>query len=286
MFRINTNVAALVAQRNISQLGSEINTRLERLSSGLRINRAADDPAGLTASETFVAQIAGQRAAMENVNRAVALIQTAESGLDQLGDIYVRLKELAIQAADGTISNDARTQISEEATQLVNEVIRIVKATQFNSLTLLETSGTNNFTLYVGDGSAGTSNETLLLSYGGVIVNTSGIGTINGTAIKLTLSFYGSATAAAELAAVAESAVTEIAEVRAQLGAFQRRLESAQNNLATAMTSAQSSLSAIRDADFATETAALTRAQVLAQAGIAALSQANLIPANVLALLG
>ena len=158
MFRINTNVLAINGQRNLFQTSKELNTRMERLSSGLRINHAADDAAGITASETMRSQIAGQMTANDNMSRAITLLQTADSGLEQIGNMLIRLKELAEQSADGTLNASNRSGLSTEAGALVAEIERIASSTTFNGISLIDSAGVTgsrtNLTFYVGDGTS------------------------------------------------------------------------------------------------------------------------------------
>ncbi|GIX06610.1 MAG: flagellin [Candidatus Poribacteria bacterium] len=292
MFRVNTNIAAINAQRQLFHVSNDLQTRMQRLSTGLRIVRAKDDPAGLSAAEGMRAQLAGQKTSNDNISRAITMLQTAEGGLEQIGSMLVRLKELAIQASDGTLNDDNRSAIQSEAFSLLNEIQRIASTTVFNGLTLLNTGGTSTFTFYVGDGTTATSssNMTLAFSLGGVsLIGTATVAQqlyIGGTTINVSTNLFVSQNGVLPLVTEFDEGVNLIAKVRTQLGAFQNRLERAQSNLLVAIENTSAAESTIRDADFAVEASALTRAQILTQAGTAMLSQANLLPQNALALLG
>ena len=283
MFRLNTNVLSITAQRALSRVDKDLNTRMQRLSTGLRINQAADDPAGLTASETLRARIAGQKTADDNMSRAIVLLQTADSGLSQIGNILIRLKELAEQSADGTLSDTNRRGISDEAEQLVAEIDRIASTTTFNGISLIDSAGVTqsrtNLTFYVGDGTGDTTGAMVVgFALKGVAFTATGLGSIGDSAYNLTLAdFLGQASAQALVTSI-DDAVTTLATIRTDVGAFQNRLERSQADLQSAMENATNSLSTIRDADFATEASALTRAQILSQSGVSMLTQANLVP--------
>ena len=281
MFRINTNVLAINGQRNLFQTAKDLNTRMERLSSGLRINHAADDAAGITASESMRSQIAGQKTANDNMSRAITLLQTADSGLEQIGNMLIRLKELAEQSADGTLNSDNRSGLSTEAAALIAEIDRIASSTTFNGISLIDSAGAatsvTNLTFYVGDGTSAT-NQVLSLALKGVAFDANGIGTIGGTGFNFTLDdFLGQASAQAMVSDI-DTAVTTLASIRTDVGAFQNRIERSQANVQTQIENTARSESTIRDADFAVEASAMTRAQILAQTGASILQQANLLP--------
>ena len=291
MFRINHNILSLNGQRNLFKTSTDLETRMERLSSGLRINKAADDAAGLTVSELMRSQIVGAGQASKNVSQALALLQVADTGLDEIGQMMLRLKELAIQSADGTLNNQNRVGISAEAAALVSEIQRISSSTAFNGISLIASAGNNgstNFTFYVGDGSATipNSNQELSLVLRGITMATSGLGSIGNNAANITVAFFGSQTQSTLLVSSADTAVNNIAQLRTSVGAFMNRLQRAQSNLMSIIENTQNAESTIRDADFVTEASAMTRAQILVQAGSSMLAQANLLPNHALSLLG
>jgi flagellin len=156
MFRINTNVLAINGQRNLGQTARDLNTRMERLSSGLRINRAADDAAGLTAAEGMRSQLAGLRTSNDNISRGISLLQTADSSLSQIANMFTRLKELAVQASDGTLNSTNRAAIVTEATELVTEIERLSENAKYNGIDLINDENGIALTFFVGDGSAST----------------------------------------------------------------------------------------------------------------------------------
>ena len=287
MFRINTNVLSINGQRNLFQTTKDINTRMERLSSGLRINHASDDAAGITASETMRAQIAGQSTANDNMSRAITLLQTADSGLEQIGNMLIRLKELAEQSADGTLNQSNRSGLSTEAAALIAEIDRIASSTTFNGISLIDSVGATNLTFYVGDGTPGTAaaNQVVALALKGVALDAAGLGSIGGAHIGLTVADFLIQSSAEALVPIIDAAVTTLATVRTDVGAFQNRLERSQANIQSAIENTTRSESTIRDADFALEASAMTRAQILAQTGASMLQQANILPQLALSLI-
>ena len=287
MFRINTNVLSINGQRNLFQTTKDINTRMERLSSGLRINHAADDAAGITASESMRSQLAGLRVANDNASRAVALLQTADSGLEQIGIMLIRLKELAEQSADGTLNLSNRSGLSTEAAALVLEIDRIASSTTYNGISLIDSIGVTNLTFYVGDGTpqTATTDQVVGLALKGVQLSAAGLGSIGGSHVGLTVADFLVQTSAQVLVPIIDAAVTTLATVRTDVGAFQNRLERTQENIQAAIENTARAESNIRDADFALEASAMTRAQILAQTGASMLSQANVLPQLALSLI-
>ena len=287
MFRINTNVTAIQAITNLRKIDQDFTKHINRLMTGLRINKAADDAAGLSSSY-IVAQIVGQKASNDNISRAISLLQVADSGLAQIGDMLVRLKELATQAADDTLNGSNRSAISAEAAALVTEIERIAESTNYNGLNLINSGmGTTNFTFFVGDGTkiVAASNQTAAIAMRGVDFRTTGIGSINGAPANLTVADFMTRSSAEVLITAADEAAIAVAQIRTEIGAFQNRLERTHSNLMIAIENAQNSLSVIADADYAVEASAVTRAQILLQAGTAMLAQANVLPQSALTLL-
>ena len=288
MFRINSNISALNTQRTLNSVSRDLEKRLERLSSGLRINRSADDAAGLTMSETMRAQMAGQRKSNENISRAITLLQTADSGLEQIGNMLVRLKELATQSADDTLNSSNRSGISAEAQALVDEIQRIAQSTNFNGTALINSGmGSTNLTFFIGDGTTNVTaaNQTAGIQVKGVTFLSTGIGSIGQTAVNITVGDFMTRSSAEALVTAADTAANQVATMRTEVGAFQNRLERSQANLMIAIENAANAESTIRDADFAAEAAALTRAQILVQAGASMLAQATVAPQVALTLL-
>jgi flagellin len=268
---INTNMLSLNAQRNLSTSQSSLATALQRLSSGLRINSAKDDAAGLAISERFTAQIRGLNQAVRNANDGISLAQTAEGALAEVTNNLQRIRELAVQSANATNSASDRTSLQLEVTQLLEEINRVADQTSFNGTVLLDGSFTGA-TFQVGANAGDTIAVTVTVD-----ANTAALFT---TAPDVTTA----ANASAAIGAV-DTALDSINAARATFGAIQNRFESVIANVSTTAENLTASRSRIRDADFAAETAALTRAQILQQAGVAILAQANAIPQNVLGLL-
>lgn len=270
---INTNIASLTAQRNLNSSQSSLNTSLQRLSSGLRINSAKDDAAGLAISERFTSQIRGLNQAARNANDGISLAQTAEGALGEVTNNLQRIRELAVQSSNATNSADDRAALQTEVTQLMAEINRVADQTQFNGVKLLDGSFTAQ-TFQVGANAGETIDIAAIAD-----VNTADF-TVDISALTVT-DFAGAQQAITDI----DSALKDVNTSRATLGAVQSRFESVVTSAQTASENLSASRSRIMDADFAAETANLTRAQILQQAGTAMLSQANSLPQNVLSLL-
>ena len=268
--RINTNVAALNTARVLRGSTLALNKSLERLSSGLRINRAADDAAGLAIAEGFRSQVRGSLVAQRNAQDGVSLVQTAEGALSETNNILQRIRELSVQAANGTQSTSNRAALDSEVRQLLAQVDDIALDTEFNGIHVLSSSQT--ITLQTG---AFTS-QTLNVTVAGAKSNDLGINTV-------TISSVAGAVAAISTLDVA---LASVGTLRSNLGAFQNRLEFTISTLAIQEENAAASESAIRDADIAIETIRFTRNQILVSAGTSILAQANIIPQSALQLLG
>jgi flagellin len=267
--RINQNIAAMNSYRNLSVTDGQMSKSLEKLSSGFRINRAADDAAGLAISEKLRGQVNGLNKASENAQNAISLIQTAEGALNESHSILQRVRELAVQSANDTNSDDDRAQIQKEVTQLTEELGRIATTTQYNGKSLLD--GTADLKFQIG---ANTGQE---LGLAIADMSDAGLG-VDG------LSVANQEDAAAAIATL-DSAIELVSGQRADLGAKQNRLEHTVNNLNVASENLAASESRIRDTDMAKEMMSFTRSQILSQAGTAMLAQANQAPQGVLSLL-
>ena len=271
---VNTNIASLNAQRNLSVTQGQLNKSLQRLSSGLRINSAADDAAGLAISEGMRSQVRSMNQAIRNANDGVSLVQTAEGALNEVSNILVRMRELATQSATGTVSSDQRSYIDSEFTQLKNEIDRIASATDFNGTKILDgTSGTVSFQIGAGN----TANDIISVTISAGAASSIGVATAS-------VSGNSGAAASAALGAI-DTAIKSVSNIRGNLGAVQNRLQSTINNLQVSVENLSAAESRIRDVDVASETAAMTRAQILTQAGTSILSQANQTPQSALSLL-
>lgn len=279
---VNTNIASLNAQRNLAASGNQLATTLQRLSSGLRVNSAKDDAAGLAVAQSFTAQIRGNTQAVRNVNDGISLGQTAEGALGQIANNVQRIREIAVQAANGTISNTNRSQLQKEVDQLTQEISRIVATTQFNGTNLL--SGASTLTFQVG--ADGTSTQQVSVTTTNLaLTGSSGLFTFSGGLTATgTVDVTTQGAASAALANL-DSDISQVSTIRSTYGAVQNRFEAVISSLQNYLENLESSRSRILDADFAAETANLTRGQILQQAGTAVLSQANALPQTALSLL-
>ena len=279
---VNSNIASLNAQRNLSTSGQQLAVTLQRLSSGLRVNSAKDDAAGLAVAQSFTAQIRGNTQAVRNASDGISLGQTAESALGQIGNNVQRIREIAVQAANGTISNTNRSQLQKEVDQLTQEISRIVATTTFNGTNLL--SGASTLTFQIGsDGAA--NNQVSVTTTNLAVSGSSGLFAFNATLTNTgTIDITTQAAASAALASL-DSDISQVSTIRSTFGAVQNRFEAVVSNLQNLVENLEASRSRILDADFAAETANLTRGQILQQAGTAVLSQANALPQTALSLL-
>lgn len=279
---INTNLASLNTQRNLTTSQASLNTSLQRLSSGLRVNSAKDDAAGLAIAERMNSQVKGMNVAIRNANDAISLSQTAEGALGKVADNLQRMRELAVQAANGTNSSNDRTTLDQEYTALAGEVTRVLQSTKFNGLNLLNASApATGFDFQVGANN--NANEKINIATTDMTAGT-GISAATGTGASASIA---DATGAKALVAMNDlsTAIDEVSSARAKFGAAQNRFEAVISNLQIASENQTASRSRIMDADFASETANLTRGQIMQQAGTAMLAQANSLPNGVMALL-
>jgi flagellin len=273
---INTNIASLSAQNQLSKSQNMSNQAMERLSSGLRINSAKDDAAGLAISTRFDTQIRGLNQAVRNAGDGISMVQTAEGGMDQTVENLQRIRELAVQAANGSLSNDDRALLQKEVEQRVSEIERIKDETKFNGITVLDGNSASNTEIQVG----ADQGEKIT-----VALNESlGISNL-GTGSKVSDVSVSTAGKASDALAIIDGALSTVNTIRADLGAVQNRFESTISNLQTNIENQSASQSRILDADFAAETAKMAKANVLQQAGISVLAQANARPNQVLSLL-
>ena len=270
---INTNVNSLTAQRNLASSQMSQTTSMQRLSSGLRVNSAKDDAAGLAIAERMNTQIKGMNVAIRNAGDAISLAQTAEGGLGKVTDSLQRMRELAVQSANATNSAGDRANLNAEYQALNAEVTRVLTGTTFNGASVLNAVATLDF--QVGANNAAT--DKISVSTTNLATGT-GVSAVTGGSIT---------TSAAALTAMdnIDTAIGEITTARATFGAAQNRFESVIANLQVASENQAASRGRIVDADFAAETANLSRTQVLQQAGMAMVAQANALPNNVMQLL-
>lgn len=269
---INTNMTSLIGQQNLQKSQSSLQTSMERLSSGLRINSAKDDAAGQAIANRMTSQITGMRQAQRNANDGISMVQTMEGGLNQINDNLQRIRELAVQAASDTNSADDRASIQTEITERVAEIDRIAGGASFNGTNLLNGAVTLNIQV----GANTTANDSIA------------VGTVDATSTTLgvnALAVTDSTTSQAAIDAV-DTAMSTIDTARSTLGATLNRFDSVVENLATTSTNLSAARSRIEDADYAVEVSNMTRSQILQQAGTSVLAQANQVPQGVLSLLG
>ncbi len=271
---INTNVMSLNAQRNLSATESMMSQSIQRLSTGLRVNSAKDDAAGLAIAERMNAQVRGMNVAIRNANDGISLAQTAEGALGKVGDMAQRMRELAVQAANATNSDSDRANLDAEYQQLASEVTRTLSGTRFNGQAIV---GADAGALVFQIGAGTTADDTITVTTTDMSAN-GDVTAVTGGDIT---SAANATTAIDNLDTLLDTVNTE----RATYGAVQNRFDAIISNLQISSENQSAARSRIMDADFAQETASLTRAQVLQQAGVAMLSQANAAPNNVLALL-
>ena len=277
---INTNILSLNAQRATNMSQSSLATSMQRLSSGLRINSAKDDAAGLAIAERMNTQVRGMNVAIRNANDGISLAQTAEGALSKVGDSLQRMRELAVQARNATNNSSDRDSLDKEFEQLQAEIQRVLGGTTFNGKAILGADATS-MTFQVGANT--TANDILTIASSDLTTATN-ISTVTNTA-------SASIDAAATIGSIAtvidniDTALTRVNNERAVYGATQSRFDAVVSNLQQSVEAQSAARSRIMDADFAAETANLSRAQILQQAGSAMIAQANQQPQQVLALL-
>ena len=286
MLGINTNVASLTAQKNLSGSGIGLNNAIARLSSGLRVNSAKDDAAGLAIAERMQAQIKGYDVAARNANDGISLLQVADGAMGKISDNLQRMRELAVQAKNGTLNPTDRVNLNREYTELANEVDRIVTGSTFNGNNMFDAAN-QTLSFQVGTGNAVSDTLALNLTDDGLSTGNDLTSIMTGAAADIPTNLGGVDNVANATAAITrlDASIDTITGIRAVVGAGQSRLEQVAAFADTSSTNLQAARGRIMDADFAKETAALTRSQILQQAGTAMLAQANQLPNNVLSLL-
>ena len=267
---VNTNSFSLNAQRNLAQSQNSLATSMQRLSSGLRVNSAKDDAAGLAIAERMSAQVRGANVAQRNANDAISMFQTAEGAMGRIGESLQRIRELAVQSANGAISNADRTNLNAEATQLVAEIGRVASNTKFNGINLLDGSLTST-AFQVGADASDTITATTSFNMSALSAATAAdISTAAGATAVIT---------------AIDTDLNTLNTARADAGAYQSRFEAVVTQLQVYSENTASAKGRIMDADFASETANMSRSQVLQQAGTAMVAQANQLFQQVLKLL-
>jgi flagellin len=288
--RINHNVSAMVTQGSLFKVNRDLSTSLERLSTGLRINRASDDAAGLAISERLRTQVRGASQAQRNAMDGIAALNIAEGAANEVSEVLQRMRELAIQASNDTLTSTERAYTNQEFTALIDEIDRIARVTNYNNMDLISSasgrfgygSGSSAATLWVdANGSRGVDSISITID---TLATVDSAATTGGLALS-GLGLADQSTSAAAISSL-DTAIDQVNTMRANVGAYVNRLEHAVNNLIVSETNQAAAESQIRDADFAHETSRFTRNQILSQSATAMLSQANMAPSNVLSLLG
>ncbi len=270
--RIGTNISSLNAQRNVQRASEALNRNFEHLSTGRRISRAADDAAGLAISARLVTQVRGLDQAVRNANDGISLVQTAEGALQEMETALIRMRELAVQSSNGTLSSSDKNNLQEEFAQLQSAVNQVANSTNFNTINLLNASST--LTLQIGTGTTAG-------------VDTMSVTLVSMTASSLTISALNigaSGDASAAIVAL-DTALNVVTSTRGNFGAVQNRLSAAIASLQVRSENLAAANSRIMDVDVAAETALLTKNSILQQAGLSVLAQANSQPAAALSLL-
>ena len=282
---INTNLVSLNAQRNLSTSQSQLSVSMQRLSSGLRVNSAKDDAAGLAIAERMNTQVRGMNVAMRNANDGISLAQVGEGALGKVSDLFQRMRELAVQSANGTNSASDRVSLNEEFVQLAQEATRSLGGTKFNGQNILAT--TNDATFQIGANNTTDLDQLTVTAFdwtaNTAITNLLGSAVITGTQTP-TVQITPGVNAQSALDSI-DAAIDAVNSQRATFGAVQNRFENVVANLMVATENQTAARSRIMDADYAAETASLSRAQILQQAGNAMVAQANQLPQQVLRLL-
>ena len=273
---INTNIGSLNVQRSLTFRGRLLNNSIERLSSGLKINSASDDAAGIAVSENLTAQTKGFKQALENANDAVSILSTAEGSYNTISDILVRMRELAVQSANDSLGTVERGYLNTEFTQLIGEITRVSDVSEYNGIKLLDGTGgdgAGNFVFQVG--TRNTANDRIGITLGDVDAASLGV---NASTVDTLVNSQNSIDAI-------DTALTSLATSRATIGSTVNQLTASVDNLSVTIENLSAANSQIKDADLAAESADFTRNQVLMQAGTSMLSQANSIPQLALSLL-
>jgi flagellin len=279
MISLLTNIASLDAQQNLNSTQNSLNTSIERLSSGMRINSAADDAAGLGISQSMKADIASISQASSNAQDGISMAQTAEGAMNSMQGILTTMRSLAVQSSNQTLDSTDRSYIQTEYTQLSSEINRISATTSFSGQNLLDGSASAGLTFQVGIND--TTNDRIAMSITKLTTSTLG-----STSLHMASASLSTATNAQAAIAVFDAAIKQLSTSRAKLGATENRLQVTISNLATTNENLSSAQSQIADVDIASETSNMTQQQVLQQAGVSVLATANSIPQAALKLLG
>jgi flagellin len=277
MISISSNVSSLNAQRNLSKTQGALSGNLARLSSGLRVNSGADDAAGLAISDRLSASVRSLSQAERNANDGISLLQTAEGAMGEVGSMLGRMRELAVQASNGTLSTGDRGYLNQEYTALHQEITRIATVSSFNGTAL--TDGTAS-ALRIQVGINAGANDAITVSISDMRATALG-----GAATFVSAQSLATVTGAQTAISVVDAAITDVSTGRAAVGSLQNRLQVAVSNLSSTRENLAAANSRIRDADIAEETASMTRNNILMQAGVSVLAQANQLPSLAMQLL-
>jgi flagellin len=282
--RINHNISAMVTQGSLYAVGREMSKSLEKLSTGLRINRSADDAAGLGVSENLRTQVGGTAQATRNAQDGIAAITIAEGAANEISSVLQRMRELAIQTSNDTLTSVERTYTQQEYTALQSEIDRIAAVTNYNKQKLISNGAVGTRFGAIGAGSQLWIDANSTVGTDSITVNIATLSTallgVNAGATDLTSQVHS-----VSAISILDTAIDSVNRMRADMGAYVNRLEHAINNLNISNTNQQAAESLIRDVDFAAETSRFTRNQILQQSGTAMLAQANAVPQGVLQLL-
>ena len=282
---INTNLVSLNAQRNLSTSQSQLATSMQRLSSGLRVNSAKDDAAGLAIAERMHTQVRGMSVAMRNANDGISMAQVGEGALGKVGELFQRMRELSVQSANGTNTSADRLSLNQEFVQLAQEATRTLGGTLFNGQNILAT--TSNASFQIGANNSTDIDQLTVTAFDWV--SNASLNAILGTAIisgtELPTIQITDVTSARSAMTSIDAAIDAVNSQRATFGAVQNRFENVVSTLMVGVENQSAARSRIMDADYAAETANLSRAQILQQAGNAMVAQANQLPQQVLSLL-
>jgi flagellin len=281
--RINHNISSMIGQGALNTQQNALSKSLEKLSTGMRINRASDDAAGLSVSESLRSKIRGMGRAKSNAEDGIALLQIAEGATGEINNILQRMRELSIQSATDTMTTTERSYIDKEFGQLMNEIGRISSSASYNGMTLLDgqagsfgVSGGQASVLHIGSGSSNTIDRI------SITISAMTLGALGMSATTTSVSTSASALSSLSLI---DDAIRSVNTMRSDMGAYVNRLEFAISNLSNQVYNTQDAESRIRDVDFAQETTEFTRAQILSQSATSMLAQANQVPQGVLSLL-
>lgn len=281
--RINHNISAMIGQGALATNHKDLSSSLEKLSTGLRINRSSDDAAGLSVSEALRAQVRGMDRAKSNAGDGIALLQIAEGSTGEINNVLQRMRELSIQSSTDTLTTTERTYTNNEFGAMMSEITRISNSASYNGMTLLDgaagtfgASGSISSVLHIGSGSSSTSRITISID----------AMTLGALGLSATTTAVSTASTALSALSLIDTAIKSVNKMRSDMGAYVNRLEFAISNLANTAYNTQDAESRIRDVDFAAETTAFTRAQILSQSATSMLAQANQVPQGVLGLLG